>query len=132
MLQAAPEEMLSQKAAGEDHSLYWQFAHIASGDNWWMHHVMKDGRGFVDDYPTEPQAILERLTVSRDRVLNFFTAADGEAMGREFEFSDGDDGRTTWIGRDRVLYLTAHELHHLGRAELALWQFGATDLPTFP
>ena len=43
-----------------------------------------------------------------------------------------EGGVTQWVGRDRVLYLTAHELHHLGRAELALWQFGQTDLPDFP
>ena len=132
MLDAVDDEMLSLTPEGEDHNLAWQFAHIASGVNWWMQHVMKDGRGLVDDYPTAKNAIVDKLTASRDRLLEFFTAGDGEAMSRQFSFPMGDDGMTEWIGRERVLYLTAHELHHLGRAELALWQFGITDLPGFP
>ena len=135
MLDFVPDELLGRTAEGEEHPLCWQFAHIASGVNWWMHYVMNDGLGWVNDYPSRKEAVRDGLIASRDRLVSFFAADDGEAMGRVFTMSEEKEpegGVVEWIGRDRVLYLTAHELHHLGRAELALWQFGMTGTPDFP
>ena len=135
MLGVVPDELLARAAKGEEHPLCWQFAHIAGGVNWWMHHVMNDGLGWVDDHPAQKEAMRDGLIASQDRLISFFSADDGEAMGRVFTMSEEKEpegGLTEWVGRDRVLYLTAHELHHLGRAELALWQFGLTGTPDFP
>ena len=134
MLKAAPTALLGRTPEGERHRLGWQFTHIASGVDWWMQHVMQDGCSGPDDRPSSKRAILAQLNASRDRLVSFFAADDGQAMGRTFTFSSGSDPRDRgqWPGRNRVLYLTAHELHHLGRAELALWQFGRMDLPDFP
>lgn len=134
MLRAIEEKLLDQTVNGEQHPLKWQFIHIASGVDWWMQYVMDDGVGWSDDCPSKKDDILDQLAVSRDRLISFFTA-DNEPMGRSYTMSEekeSEGGLSEWIGRDRVLYLTAHELHHLGRAELALWQLGATDLPDFP
>jgi hypothetical protein len=135
MLRAVDEDLLDQTPDGEQYPLKWGFAHIASGVDWWMQHVMDDGLGFSDNYPSDKDDILDQLTASRDRLVSFFTSDDGEPMARFYALSEEkepEDGLSEWVGRDRVLYLTGHELHHLGRIELALWQFGATDLPDFP
>ena len=135
MLCAVGEELLDRTANGELHPLRWQFAHIANGADWWMQYVMDDGLGWSGDYPSQKDAILGKLAGSRDRLVSFFTPDNDDPMGRSYTMSkekEPEGGLNEWIGRDRVLYLTAHELHHLGRAELALWQFGATDLPDFP
>ncbi len=134
ILREVEEEALNQTTNGEQHPLGWQFAHIANGVDWWMQYVMDDGLGWSSGHPSEKAIILDQLAASRDRLISFFTA-DDEAMGQCYTLSEEKEpegGLDEWVGRDRVLYLTAHELHHLGRAELALWQFGATDLPNFP
>ena len=135
MLRAVDEELLDQTPDGEQHPLKWGFVHIASGVDWWMQNVMGDGLGFSDNYPSEKDAILDYLTASRDRLVSFFPADNYKPMAQIYTLSDEkepEDGLSEWVGRDRVLYLTAHELHHLGRIELALWQFGVIDLPDFP
>jgi len=134
MLKAVPAALLGRTAAGESHRLGWQFAHIAGGVDWWMQHVMGDGRGLPDKQPSGKKAILAHLDASRDRLASFFTAEDGQPMCRTYLFASDKhpEDRDQWVGRNRVLYLTAHELHHLSRAELALWQFGHRDLPGFP
>ena len=135
MLRAAPEELLARTPDAEEHPLGWQFAHIANGGDWWMNFVMQDGLGWSGEHPSAKDAIESELARSRDRLVSFFTADDGGPMSQTYTLSEEKqpEGEVTeWVGRDRVLYLTAHELHHLGRAELALWQFGATDLPAFP
>ena len=135
MLGVVGEELLGRTVEGEDETLGWQFAHIANGGDWWMQHVMADGLGWSGEHPSGKDAIGEYLAASRDRLVNFFAADDGQPMGRTYTMSKDkqpEGGLTQWVGRTRVLYLTAHELHHLGRAELALWQLGLTDLPDFP
>ena len=134
MLGKVPDHLLAETAPGESEPLGWHFAHIASGPTWWMHYAMRDGGGYMSEYPDQSRAIGASLEASRDRVVSFFEADDGEPMGRVYELSPEKEpeGSNQWTGRDRVLYLTAHELHHLGRAELALWQWGVTDLPDFP
>ncbi len=135
MLGRASQELLDQTPEAEQHPLRWQFAHISSGIDWWMQHVMCDGLGSSRDFASAKDEILSELAASRDRLVSFFSAESGQPMGRCYKLSDEKEtegGLAEWVGRDRVLYLTAHELHHLGRAELALWQFGTTDLPDFP
>ena len=132
MLEAAPEEMLGRVAHAEQHPLGWQFAHIANGVDWWMHHVMRDGGGWSPEHACERDEIVAGLTSSRDRLLSFFAAEDGKAMSSDVSYPEVDGSTSTWVGREVVLYLTAHELHHLSRGELALWQWGVTDLPAFP
>ena len=135
MLRAVEEKLLDQTPKREQHPLKWGFAHIPSGVDWWMQHVMDDGGGWSNDYPSEKQAILDHLTASRDRLVSFFNSNNYEPMAEIFTLSEEkepEEGLNEWVGRDRVLYLTAHELHHLGRLELGLWQFGATNLPDFP
>ncbi len=134
MLDAVGDEMLSLTPEGEDHNLAWQFAHIASGVNWWMEYSMGDGLGPPAARKTTRQEIEAELVASRDRLVKFFTADDGEPMGASYEMSDEKEPEPgeEWVGRNRVLYLTSHELHHLGRIELAIWQAGLTDTPTFP
>ena len=135
MLGVVGTELLGRKVEGEDETLGWQFAHIANGVDWWMNHVMGDGLGFSGEYPAAKDAIGDSLAASRDRLVNFFAAADGRPMSQTYTMSKDkqpEGGLAQWVGRTRVLYLTAHELHHLGRLELALWQLGLTDLPDFP
>lgn len=135
MLHAAGQELLDRTPEAEQHPLGWQFAHISNGPNWWMEHVMCDGQGWSNDFPSAKDEILAQLATSRDRLVSFFSAESGQPMGRSFKLSqekEPESGLTEWVGRDRILHFTAHELHHLGRVELALWQFGATDLPDFP
>ena len=80
-------------------------------------------------FPAQPQLpdkkgiAGNKLTASRDRLLEFFSAAGGAAMGRGFAFAKGDDGKNTWGGRERVMYRVAHELHRPGQAGSALRQF---------
>ena len=135
MLNAVPEEMLARTAKGECHPLCWQFSHIANGVDWWMNFVMQDGRGWSGEQPSAKDAISAELDRSGGRLAAFFSADDGEPMARTFRLSEEklpEKGVVEWVGRSRVLYLTAHELHHLARAELALWQWGIDELPDFP
>ena len=131
ILDVVPDDLMGQTAAAEENPLCWQFDHIAISVDWWMQHVMQDGHGFANDPQFEKNVIKDKLVASRDRLVSFFTADDAVAMAHELVFLETDGGKTKWIGRERVLYLAAHELHHLGRAELALWQWGLTDLPDF-
>jgi len=127
-----PQELLTRIADGEGGPLNGLFIHIADGVDWWMHNVMRDGRGRIPAYKRDKDSILQVLAASRDRLVPFFAAGDGERMGLTFSFAEEDGGTSHYVGRDRVLYLTDHEVHHRGKIVLALRQWGFTDIPFLP
>ncbi len=128
-----PVDLLERTADGERHPLYWLFGHIAAGCDWWMHFVMRDGN---DPPPAESRsdrdAILAAFHASRERVVAFFQANDGQAMSQTFSFKDEDGSIATFVGRDRVLYLAGHEIHHRGKIVLSLRQWGSDEIPFLP
>jgi uncharacterized damage-inducible protein DinB len=135
VLAGVPDEMLDRKADGEDMTLGWLFMHIADGPDWWMEHCMRDGQGwaYTGEGPFQKEEIRVALQASLRRVTGFFEAGDGERMGETFELvPEKTEGEGRWTGRDRVLYLTAHEVHHRGKMVLALRQWGATEIPFMP
>ena len=132
LAQRVPEELLGRTAEGEDFHLGWVFAHIANGVDWWMHGVMCDGQGPVPDYGHDKDSVAQALCASRDRLVSFFSADDGQAMSRTFSRAEEDGSTSEWTGRNRVLYLTSHEVHHRGKIVLALRQWGFSDVPFLP
>jgi uncharacterized damage-inducible protein DinB len=94
-----------------------------------MTHVMKDGGTWQwpPPYAGSREAILGGLAASCDRLVRFFEAEEGARMGQTFSLRH-DGAAEQWTGRDRVLYLTDHELHHRGRIVLALLQWGFAEL----
>lgn len=135
LLNGMPDEILGRKADGEDMTLGWLFMHIADGPDWWMEHCMRDGRGWVypGDGPFQMDGIRAALRASLCRVTEFFEAGDGERMGESFGLDpEKTEGKGRRTGRDRVLYLTAHEVHHRGKMVLALRQWGPAEIPFMP
>jgi len=132
LVHRVPEGLLAKTADGEDNPLSWVFIHISSGVNWWMHNVILDQKGPSPEYEYDKETILNALDNSHERLISFFTANDGQAMGQTFSYIDSDGSKTELTGRDRVLYLTDHEIHHRAKAVLALRPWGFTDCPFMP
>ncbi|HVG09556.1 MAG TPA: DinB family protein [Thermoanaerobaculia bacterium] len=132
LLERIPEEMLTRQADGEALPLGRLFKHIASVVDAWMDDFLLDGRG-RPKYPDGKVSILAALESTADRLVSFFEADDGQRMGQEHP-TMLDDGVTpvVWTGRDRVLYLTDHEVHHRGKIVLSLRQWGFCDIPPMP
>jgi len=133
LVERLPSELLDRTPDGEEMSLRWHLVHIADGPDWWLTNVLRDGGawGWPPPYAEQPGGLVRGLTASRDRVLRFFGADDGKCLGEVF--TRVEDGKThEWVGRDRVLYLTDHEIHHRGRIVLALMQWGFEDFPGEP
>ncbi len=131
MLERIPDELLARVPDGEETSVLWQLVHIADGPDWWMTHVLKDGGewSWPPRYAGSRSGVAEGLAASRDRVLRFFRARAGAPMAMRYS---GTDPGEEWTGRDRVLYLTEHEVHHRGRIVLALRQWGFDAFPGDP
>jgi len=127
-----PEELLTRTAEGEGGPLNRLFLHIATGVDWWMRNVMRDGCGDIPSYGRDKEGILQALAASRDRLMSFFDDGSGERMGEMFSRVEEDGSTSEWAGRDRVLYLTDHEVHHRGKIVLALRQWGFNDIPFLP
>ncbi len=127
-----PEELLTRRAEGEGGPLNRLFIHTATGVDWWMHNVMRDGKGDMPSYGRDKDGILEALAASRDRLSSFFDDGSGDRMGQVFSRKEKDGSSSQYVGRDRVLYLTDHEVHHRGKIVLALRQWGFTDIPFLP
>jgi len=132
LVRRTPEELLTRRAEGEGGPLNRLFIHIATGVDWWMHNVMRDGRGRAPGYGRDKNGILQALAASRDRLISFSSVGDGERMGQTFSRAEENGSTRQWAGRDRVLYLTDHEVHHRGKIVLALRQWGFTDIPFLP
>jgi uncharacterized damage-inducible protein DinB len=132
LAERVPEDGLARTAAGEEHTLGWLFAHCACGTTWWLHNVLRDGQPSVPERDGDKDWILDVLRATRDRFIAFFSADDGEPMGRTFSFAESDGTECKWVGRNRVLYLMDHEVHHRGKIVLALRQWGFKDIPFLP
>jgi uncharacterized damage-inducible protein DinB len=132
LLERIPEEMLTRQADGEGLPLGKLFKHIAYVVDSWLDEFLQDGKG-RPRYADDKASILAALESTAERLVSFFEAEDGREMGREYP-TTLDDGVTPvlWTGRDRVLYLTDHEVHHRGKIVLALRQWGFADIPPMP
>ncbi|HWM91286.1 MAG TPA: DinB family protein [Thermoanaerobaculia bacterium] len=132
LVERIPEEMLTRQADGEALPLGRLFKHIAYVVDSWMDDFLQDGKG-RPKYQDDKTSILAALEFTAGRLVSFFEAEDGWRMGQEHP-TTLDDGVTpvVWTGRDRVLYLTDHEVHHRGKIVLALRQWGFEDIPPMP
>jgi len=132
LLVRIPDELLDRTAAGEAHPSRRWFLHIAEAIDGWMNELMRDGGGTLK-YRQDREGLVEALRLSARRLVTFFEAGDGLKMSEVYD-DILDDGVTpvTWTGRDRVLYLTDHEIHHRGKIVLALRQWGFADIPKMP
>lgn len=131
LLERIPEELLDQTADGEDRPLRILFLHLARVVDSWMSDPIRDGLG-QPVYGTDKGSLELALRISADRLTSFFEA-DEARMDREIPEKLETTGQpVVWTGRDRVLYLTAHEIHHRGKMVLALRQAGFADIPPMP
>jgi uncharacterized damage-inducible protein DinB len=135
LLERVPEEMLTRQADGEGLPLGHLFKHIAYVVDSWMDDFLQDGHG-RPRYPADKASILAALESTAGRLVSFFEAEDGRRMAQEHPttLENGPQRGTpvVWTGRDRVLYLTDHEVHHRGKIVLALRQWGFEDIPPMP
>ncbi|MEA2600296.1 MAG: hypothetical protein QOF89_1288 [Acidobacteriota bacterium] len=93
---------------------------------------MGDGGG-RPKYRPDRDGLVEALRLSARRLVTFFEADDGRKMAEVYETTRSDDVTpVVWTGRDRVLYLTDHEVHHRAKIVLALRQWGFGDIPPMP
>ena len=135
LFEKVPDDWLARKADGEDMTLGWLFMHMADGADWWMNHCMQNGRGweYPGDGSFDRDAIRAALRDSLKRVVSFFETGDGKNMNQVFEVpAEKREGEGRWTGRNRILYLTGHEVHHRGKIVLALRQWGMTKFPFIP
>jgi uncharacterized damage-inducible protein DinB len=131
LLERIPEEMLTRQADGEALPLGKLFKHIAYVVDGWMEELMGDGKG-RPKYADDKASILAALKSTAERLVSFFEAEDGRHMGDEYDTTLDNGTPVVWTGRDRVLYLTDHEVHHRGKIVLALRQWGFGDIPPMP
>jgi uncharacterized damage-inducible protein DinB len=131
LLERIPEEMLTRQADGEGLPLGRLFKHIAYVIDSWMYDFLHDGKG-RPRYPDDKTSVLAALESTADRLVSFFEAEDGGRMAAEHPATLENGTPVVWTGRDRVLYLTDHEVHHRGKIVLALRQWGFEDIPPMP
>ena len=127
-----PDDLLGRTPDGEQQSMARLLSHAGYGWAWWMRQVMKDGGQSAQPEPDDRDAIIEAMRASRDRVVSFFSADDGAALGQVFSRTDDDATTTQWTGRNRVLYFISHEIHHRGKIVLALRQWDFDGIPFLP
>jgi uncharacterized damage-inducible protein DinB len=131
LLKSVPPKLLAGKAKGEDEALGQLFHHIAATVDGWMMRCMKDGGAPPPTYKPSKPAIMKALRASQKRLPKHFAAKGGKAMSAIYKpMRSGKTYRFT--GRDRVHYLTQHEVHHRGKIVLALRQWGFTKIPFMP
>ncbi len=135
LLKAVPPGLLKKKAKGEETTLAGLFSHISLAVNGWMFRCMKDS-GPQPQWPAPKSelnkaALLKSMRASQKRLLKFFEAKGGAAMSAVYE-REREGKKYRFVGRNRVLYLTQHEVHHRGKIVLALRQWGFTKIPFLP
>ena len=131
LLKIVPAKLLARKAEGEDATLGELFHHIAATNAGWMARCMQDRGPLPAAYVASKPAISKALSAARKRVLQHFKANGGAAMDVVYEPKRG--AKTyRFVGRNRVCYLTQHEVHHRGKIILALRQWGIADIPFMP
>lgn len=132
LLVRIPDDLLDRTAPGEDRPTRRWFVHLARVVDAWLDELMLDGGG-KPEYQFDRDGLVEALRLSARRLVTFFEADDGLKMAEVYNTTLADDVTpVTWIGRDRVLYLTDHEVHHRGKIVLALRQWGFADIPVMP
>jgi uncharacterized damage-inducible protein DinB len=125
LLHKVPEDWLDRPLPGGDGwTVRRAFLHIAAGQCGWLQWA-GEGKGGVDEEAAADSALIERtLLDARKRMIDFFGAPETDRMGPL--------GRDGHVGRELVLYLTAHEVHHRGTVVRALWQWDMKDTPFEP
>jgi len=129
LIRRLPDELLAEAPAGNDETFGDALAHAGCGEAWWMANVLGDGGPEHCPYPGSKQALIDQIAICRDRVVRFFSADDGAAMGRTFSFTGLSNRTEQWTGRSRLMYYIDHEVHHHARITLALRQLGFDDFP---
>ncbi|MBC8145414.1 MAG: DinB family protein [bacterium] len=132
LLAAIPDEMLERTPDSSTMSVGKEIAHLARALESWLYHVLEDGAAEPERIGTDRVSIRAALDHSRDRLLTHFTKNDGANMSQVIESEYSTGAPVTYIGRERVLYLTAHEVHHRGRIVVSLRQWGLDRIPTMP
>ena len=131
LLKIVPAKSLTRKADGEDVSIGELFHHIAATVDGWMARCMQDRGPMPGAYEPSKPAISKALSASRKRLLAYFKSEGGVKMDKVFMASR--QGKTyRFVGRNRVSYLTQHEVHHRGKIILALRQWGVHEIPFMP
>jgi uncharacterized damage-inducible protein DinB len=131
LLKIVPAKSLTRKAEAEDVSIGELFHHIAASTDGWMARCMQDRGPMPGPYQPSRPAISKALSASRKRLLSFFKSNGGGMM--DTVFTPSRQGKAyRFVGRNRVSYLTHHEVHHRGKIILALRQWGVTDIPFMP
>jgi len=126
-----PEEFLERQPEGEDRAMIHLLGHAGCGERYWMAEVLKAGGPSGPPDAEDSDALVRAMETGRDLLVKFFSAQDGEAMARLF--TRKINGHTdSWTGRNRLLYLISHEVHHRGKIVLALRQWGFEDIPFLP
>ena len=139
LLVRIPDDLLDRTAPGEAHPSRRWFLHMARAIDDWMAELMLDGEieRALKDYgvairTVDADGIVEALRLSAQRLVTFFEAKDGRMMSQTYDTTLDNGGPVVWTGRDRVLYLTDHEVHHRGKVVLAMRQWGFGDIPQMP
>ena len=126
-----PAGWLSRTPDGEGAPLNALLCHAGCGEAGWLH-IFGDGGPRHVPPPADIHAIVDAMRVSQQRTLAFFQKNDAQAMSQTFAWTDESGQELEWHGRERLLYLIAHETHHRGKIVLALRQWGFDRFPFIP
>ena len=97
-----------------------------------MANVMKDGKSSSEPKFSSKEDAITAIESSRDRLYDFFSADDRKTLATTYTWVDESGVKREWTGRNRLLYILDHEVHHRGKIVLALEQWGFDDTPFIP
>jgi uncharacterized damage-inducible protein DinB len=129
-LDCLPDEHLELIAASEDRSLADWFRHICLGNFYWLAALRDEKKLEVPRYGLTRPELDRALNESESAVLAHFS--DPAAWDRVVDRTTNEGRPARWNGRERLLYLVAHEVHHRAKWVLALRQVGFTQTPILP